>query len=87
LEPARLGCAIAVGPFTGNFSDHVALLKQAEGLVEVADESALGDFVSAMLDDPARRTRLGEQAAAAVRHHADLAERTAETLLSLLSAR
>ncbi len=87
LEPARLGCAIAVGPFTGNFSDHVALLKQAEGLVEVADEAALGDFVSAMLDDPARRTRLGEQAAAAVRHHADLAERTAETLLSLLSAR
>ena len=26
LEPARLGCAIAVGPYTGNFTDHVAML-------------------------------------------------------------
>ena len=35
LEPARLGCAIAVGPHTGNFTDHVALLRDAGGLVEV----------------------------------------------------
>ena len=41
LEPARLGCCIAVGPHTGNFTDHVALLRQAGGLVEVADAAAL----------------------------------------------
>ena len=29
LEPARLGCAIAVGPHTGNFTDHVAMLRAA----------------------------------------------------------
>jgi 3-deoxy-D-manno-octulosonic-acid transferase len=87
LEPARLGCAIAVGPYTGNFSDHVALLRDAGALVEVADAAALAVFVSAMLDDPARRIRLGEQAAASVRRHADLAERTAETLLSMLPVR
>jgi 3-deoxy-D-manno-octulosonic-acid transferase len=87
LEPARLGCAIAVGPHTGNFSDHVALLREAGGLVEVADAAALARFVSAMLDNPDQRRRLGEHAAASVRKHADLPARTAEALLSLLPGR
>jgi 3-deoxy-D-manno-octulosonic-acid transferase len=87
LEPARLGCAIAVGPHTGNFSDHVALLHGAGGLVQVADAPALARFVSAMLDNPDQRRRLGEHAAAVVRRHADLPARTADALLSLLPAR
>ena len=84
LEPARLGCIIAVGPFTGNFNDHVALLREAAGLVEVADGAALVRFVSGMLDNPDQCRRLGEHAAASVRRHADLPARTAEVLLSLL---
>jgi 3-deoxy-D-manno-octulosonic-acid transferase len=86
LEPARLGCAIAVGPHTGNFSDHVALLREAGGLVEVTDTAVLARFVSGMLDNPDQCRRLGEYAAASVRRHADLPGRTAETLLSLLPA-
>ena len=31
LEPARLGCAIAVGGFTGNFVGHVGRVKEAGG--------------------------------------------------------
>jgi 3-deoxy-D-manno-octulosonic-acid transferase len=84
LEPARLGCTVAVGSHTGNFSDHVALLRDEAGLVEVADARALARFVSAMLDDPDRCRRLGEQAQATVHRHADLPDRTAEALLSLL---
>jgi 3-deoxy-D-manno-octulosonic-acid transferase len=84
LEPARLGCAIAVGPHTGNFTDHIALLREAGGLIEVADAPALVRFVSAMLDDPGRCRRLGDHAAACVGRHADLPARTAEVLLSLL---
>ncbi len=84
LEPARLNCAIAVGPYTGNFNDHVALLKDADGLVEVADASALARFVASMLDDPEQRDRLAANAAATVRRHADLPARTADRLLSLL---
>jgi 3-deoxy-D-manno-octulosonic-acid transferase len=84
LEPARLGCAIAVGPHTSNFTDHVALLRDAEGLVEVANAAALAGFVRAMLDHTDQRRRLAERAAVAVRHHADLPVRTAEALLSLL---
>ncbi|HEX4366080.1 MAG TPA: 3-deoxy-D-manno-octulosonic acid transferase [Rhodopila sp.] len=84
LEPARLGCAIAVGPHTGNFNDHIALLRDAGGLVEVTDAETLASFVSGMLDNPDQRRRLGDHAAVAVRRHADLPARTAETLLSLL---
>ncbi|MDQ2763253.1 MAG: 3-deoxy-D-manno-octulosonic acid transferase [Pseudomonadota bacterium] len=84
LEPARLGCAIAVGPHTGNFSDHVALLRDAGGLVEVADAPALARFVSRMLHYPEQRLYLGQQAAASVRRHADLPALTAQALLSLL---
>jgi 3-deoxy-D-manno-octulosonic-acid transferase len=84
LEPARLGCAIAVGPHTGNFTDHIALLREADGLVEVADAATLASFVANMFDHPDQRCRLGEHAASCARRHADLPARTAETLLSLL---
>jgi 3-deoxy-D-manno-octulosonic-acid transferase len=86
LEPARLGCAIAVGPYTSNFTDHVALLRGCEGLVEVAGASDLAHFVSTMLADPERCRRLGEHAADVVSRHADLPATTAESLLSLLRA-
>jgi 3-deoxy-D-manno-octulosonic-acid transferase len=84
LEPARLGCAIAVGPCTGNFTDHVTLLQDAGGLIQVANPTALACFVSAMLDNPDQRLRLGSHAAAIVQRHADLPARTAEILLSLM---
>jgi 3-deoxy-D-manno-octulosonic-acid transferase len=86
LEPARLGCAIAVGLHTGNFSDHVALLRDAGGLTEVEDGPSLARFVSAMLDNPDRRRQLGHHAAATTGRHADLPARTAEALLSLFPA-
>jgi 3-deoxy-D-manno-octulosonic-acid transferase len=84
LEPARLGCAIAVGPYTGNFQETVALLRGAGALVEVADTAALGGFVSEMLGDPVQRHDMGCRAAAVVRRHGGLAQHTAEALLSLL---
>jgi 3-deoxy-D-manno-octulosonic-acid transferase len=84
LEPARLGCAIAVGPYTSNFTDHVALLRDAGGLVDVLDAAALARFVSAMLDYPDQRRRLGERAAASMQRYSDLPARSAKALLSLL---
>jgi 3-deoxy-D-manno-octulosonic-acid transferase len=85
LEPARLSCAIAVGPHTGNFTDHIGLLRDAGALVEVPDPAALARFVSTMLDSPDQRRRLTEHAAASIRRYADLPARSAEVLLSLLS--
>jgi 3-deoxy-D-manno-octulosonic-acid transferase len=87
LEPARLGCAIAVGPYTGNFTDHVALLRDAGGLAQVDGPDGLAAFVSAMMADAELRRGMGEQATASVRRYADLPARSAEALLSLLPAR
>ena len=84
LEPARLGCCIAVGPYTGNFIDHVALLRDAGGLVDVADAAGLARFVSTMLDNAEQRRLLGQRAAEFIRRYSDLPARSAEALLSLL---
>jgi 3-deoxy-D-manno-octulosonic-acid transferase len=84
LEPARLGSAIVVGPHTGNFNDHVALLREAGGVIEVADAQALARAVGALLDNDAHRQRMAEHAAAVVRRFADVPERIARALLDLM---
>ena len=85
LEPARLGCAVVVGPHTGNFTDHVALLREAGGLIEAANADALARCVATLLDNPAHRTRMGDRAAAAIQRHAGLPEQVATALLALLA--
>jgi 3-deoxy-D-manno-octulosonic-acid transferase len=87
LEPARLGCAVGVGLHTGNFPEHVALLRAAGALEEVADAAALAEFVAAMLGNPERRRAMGCRAAAVVQRHGDLAEHTAAALLELLAGK
>lgn len=84
LEPARLFCAIATGPHTGNFLDHVAMLREAGGLAEVADAEALAQFVSRMLKDPVQRDAMAQRAVNVARAHGGLADRTADRLLNLL---
>lgn len=86
LEPARLGCAIAVGPYTANFTDHVAMLCEAGGLSIVRDAADLASWVDSLLSDPVRRQSMGEAAMATVQRHGDLPQRTAAMLLELLSA-
>lgn len=84
LEPARLCCAVAVGPHTANFADHVAMLRDAGGLAVIHDAAELADWANALLRDPLRRQAVGQMARAAVERHSDLPRRTAETLLALL---
>jgi 3-deoxy-D-manno-octulosonic-acid transferase len=84
LEPARLECAIAVGPYTGNFKNHVALLRDAGGLVEVADGAVLADFVSRMLTNETIRLEMARNAAKVGASHEDLPARIADDLLALL---
>ncbi len=84
LEPARLGCAIAAGPHTANFAEHVVLLRRANALEVVTDASALTDFVAAKLGDPQAVRAMGCRAGAAVRHHSDVVVRTAGALRALL---
>ncbi len=86
LEPARLGCAIAVGPYTGNFTDHVAMLRDAGGLAVVEDVGELARWADELLRDATRRQAMGQAALSAVERHSDLPRRTAAALLTLLDA-
>lgn len=85
LEPARLGCAIAVGPYAGNFCEHVGMLRAAGGLTVVRDAVELADWVDALLRDPGRCQAMGEAARAAVQRQEDLPHRTAAALLELMA--
>ncbi len=87
LEPARLGCAVAVGPFMGNFADAVRALEQAGALARVADAAAIARFVSGLLADPFRRAVLGAAGAGAVARYAGLPDHVATTLLDLMARR
>jgi 3-deoxy-D-manno-octulosonic-acid transferase len=85
LEPARLGCAIATGPRTENFTSHVELLRAADALEITPDVHALSRFAGAMLADPAARSRMGERAKAAVDVPATLPYHTARALLGMMT--
>jgi 3-deoxy-D-manno-octulosonic-acid transferase len=87
LEPARLGCAIAVGPHTDNFLGPITSLADSGGLQRVDDAAALARWVDAMLRDPAAREAMGRAAAASASRYADLPDRTATALLGLLPDR
>jgi len=86
LEAARLGCAIAVGPQTGNFSDILRVLEAAGAVARVADAASLAAWVSAMLHDPTARDAAGRAGIGAAGRYADLPARTAATLLDLMAA-
>ena len=85
LEPARLGCAMAVGPHTGNFAEHVTLLREAGALTVVEDAAALTRFVRRMLGDLRVRDEAGQRAVAAVQAGGDVVEHTVDALLRLLA--
>ncbi len=87
LEPARLGCAIAVGPHTGNFIEHGTLLRDSDAMREVPTPDALAAFVSEMLDHPDQAHAMGQRAASIAERHVDLPDRAAAAILSLIIGR
>ncbi len=66
LEPAALGVPVLSGPALANFEDVAEALREADALVEVADEAALAAALGRLFDDPAERRRLGEAGRALV---------------------
>ncbi len=87
LEPAMAGKPILTGSHLHNFRDIAALLVEAGGARVVNDGSALAAAVADLLADPLGRERMGEAAAAAVRHSAGASERVTGAILELLERR
>jgi 3-deoxy-D-manno-octulosonic-acid transferase len=85
LEPARLGCAVAVGPHVANFAEPVAVLEAAGGIARVAGAESLAIWVDAMLGDPVRRAATAAAARAAGSRDAGLPRAVAATLAALLA--
>ena len=86
LEPARLGCAVAVGPHTGNFDSAIEVLGAADALARVTDAAGLAAWVDGLLRDPERLANTGAAGAAASARYADLPARTAAVLAGLGAA-
>ena len=63
LEPARLGCAIMLGPHSWNFADPVAGLLAAGGALPVADAAALAATALDVLTNPQRGENVAKAAA------------------------
>jgi len=86
LEPCALGKAVLVGPYTDNFREAIEELREARGLVEVADEKELRAACAELLSDPRARSELGERARAALEQRRGAAHRTAAELAEVLAA-
>lgn len=85
LEPARLGCPIAAGPFMANFADAVRGLEAAGALSRIADASELTAWLDALLRDPARRAAGVAAGLAAAQGYEHLTEAPVAALLDLLA--
>jgi 3-deoxy-D-manno-octulosonic-acid transferase len=60
LEPASLGVPALVGPHTFNFTEITELLLETGAVQRVADATALGEKLCALLLQPEERVRRGE---------------------------
>ena len=84
LEPARLRCAVAVGPYTANFADAVHRLGAAGALTVVDGPVTLAAWAERMLLDGQARARTGEAAHQAAVGDPDLPRHVARSLLGLV---
>jgi 3-deoxy-D-manno-octulosonic-acid transferase len=85
-EPAQLGCAVVCGPDMDNFADAVTRLRQAGALDQVADGTALLDWLDAMLSQPDRLDAARRAARTATAQANDLPAELAARLMRLMAA-
>jgi 3-deoxy-D-manno-octulosonic-acid transferase len=84
IEPARLGCAVCVGPLTTNFIEPVRTLREAGALEIAANAEALQTLIDALLSDPLRVAAMAAAGQTATTGFSDLPDRVATDLLALL---
>jgi len=84
IEPAALGKAVVVGPFTHNFSEAMSQFLAADGVRVVCDVSALAATIDRLLADREERAALGERAREAVRRGQGATARHAQMILQEL---
>lgn len=85
IEPAALGKAVIVGPFTGNFSEAMAKFREADAVMEVVDEESLMQTVSVLLYSPDQALAMGRRVREVVLKERGATLRHAEVIVGLLA--
>jgi 3-deoxy-D-manno-octulosonic-acid transferase len=81
VEAALAGKPVLFGPLMENFETVVAHLLEAEGAMQVADGGALQTAVESLLNNPAGRERMSQNARHAMERHQGASARTAQLVL------
>ena len=84
IEAAALGKPVLVGPHAFNFAEAVRILREANGLREVADAGSLAGAAGELLADDAGREAMGAAGRAAVVSQQGATRRTVERILGLV---
>jgi 3-deoxy-D-manno-octulosonic-acid transferase len=84
LEPARLGCAVLMGPRMDNFRDIARRMKVKGAAIEVADETALASVVNDLLEHEIMRRGLADAALAFAAAEAGVINRVMNALAPFL---
>jgi 3-deoxy-D-manno-octulosonic-acid transferase len=87
LEPAAVGKVPLFGTSMENFREIAGNLLRAEAAIQVGSGAELGAAWLALLDDPARRRRMGEAALELVKSHRGATAAGVERIAELLMAR
>jgi 3-deoxy-D-manno-octulosonic-acid transferase len=80
LEACAVGRPVLIGPHTFNFAEATEAAIAAGAAVRVADAAALSQALRTLLDDPARRERMGQAGRDFMRQHQGATRRTLELL-------
>jgi 3-deoxy-D-manno-octulosonic-acid transferase len=84
MEPAGLAIPAIVGPHTFNFNEEVLLLKNADAIRIVQDESSLFNEFMYLLEHPFEAGELGKRARSVVMGQSGAAERNLKVLRNIL---
>ena len=83
FEPARLGCAIAIGPLSFNFNDAIEALLKADAVEITPTAEAIANWAGRLLDGPASEGAARGRRVAT--NSSELASMLASRLLRLMS--
>jgi 3-deoxy-D-manno-octulosonic-acid transferase len=84
IEPAALARPVIVGPYTHNFADAMARLRQADAVKVVHDAAELQRAVEDVLASPEQAAAMGRRAQDVVRREQGATARNAEVILAHL---
>jgi 3-deoxy-D-manno-octulosonic-acid transferase len=85
LEACAVGKPALIGPHTFNFEEATRLAVQAGAAIQVPDAAALGHVLRSLLQDQARRERMGQAGRELMQQHQGATQRTLALLATALT--